>query len=171
VRGERGVALVVAVVVLTVIGALVAAAFFAGLQEQRMGEQTRLLQRAMGAAEAGSGELMRQWPLTASSLAVYPGDSLSLPAAPTPGGTGTFAAAIYRMGHDLYLLEVEGRDHAGVARVRLGLLVRADALCDTSVVEGLEMSQSKCHIGNAFEELPGRITLRSRAWFQLFEGT
>jgi hypothetical protein len=168
VRGERGAALVLAVLVLTVIGALVAAVFFAGLQEQRMAASARSLQRAQGAAEAGVGELMRQWPLAASGLGLYPGDSLALPAAPAPSATGTFAAVIYRVGVDLYLIAVDGRDRSGPARTRHGLLVRAGERCDSTVVAGLEMSYPKCHIGNDFPKTSGVVPLRSRAWIQLF---
>ncbi len=40
-RDERGMALAVAIFALVVVGALVAGAFFAGTQEQRVGENQR----------------------------------------------------------------------------------------------------------------------------------
>lgn len=170
-RNERGVALVLAVLVLTAIGALVAAAFFAATQEQRMGEYGRRAQRALGAADAGIIEVLRQWLDDAASLRLYPDDSLVLSPVETPQGTGTFAAIVYRTGPDLFLIDVIGRDRALQSRVRLGMLVSAPMPCDTAIVEGLELSHSKCHIDNGFQKSSGLHGLRSRAWIQLVQGS
>ncbi len=48
-RDERGMALAVAIFALVVVGALVAGAFFAGTQEQRVGENQRRVQTSFGA--------------------------------------------------------------------------------------------------------------------------
>src|SRR5881296_3081089 len=55
-RDERGMALALAIFALVVVGALVAGAFFAGTQEQRVGENWRRLQQSFGAAETGINE-------------------------------------------------------------------------------------------------------------------
>lgn len=167
-RNERGVALVLAVLVLTVIGALVAAAFFAGNQEQRMAEHTRRVQRALGAAETGLAEVLRQWPDAATNLGAYPADSLVLPWATTPHGTGQFLGTVYRLNAELYLILVTGRDLADRSRQRLGLLVEPTVPCDTSVADGVELSPSKCHITNAFRKTSGVLPLAARSWIQLF---
>ena len=54
---ERGMALAVAIFALVVVGALVAGAFFAGTQEQRVGENSRRVTQSFGAAEAGPAAL------------------------------------------------------------------------------------------------------------------
>ena len=167
-RNERGVALVLAILVLTVIGALVAAAFFAGTQEHRMAEQTRRVQRALGAAEAGLAEVLRQWPDAVTNLGLYPADSLALTATPTPYGTGEFAGFVYRLSAEQYFVVVTGRDLADQARQRLGLLLRRAAACDTTVADGVELSPSKCYIANTFPKMSDVIPLSARAWIQLY---
>lgn len=167
-RNRRGVALVLAVLVLTVIGALVAAAFFAATQEQRMGEHTRRAQRAAGAAEVGLSVVMRQWPDAAMSLDLYPADSLAIGESPTPHGTGVFGGYVYRLSPQRYFIVVTGRDAAGRARQRLGLLVQLAAPCDTTLAEGVELSYPKCHITNTFQKMAAVRPLASRAWIQLY---
>lgn len=167
-RSERGAALVLAILVLTVIGALVAAAFFAATQEYRMAEQTLRVQRALGVAEAGMAEVLRQWPDAAANLGLYPGDSLTLAATKTPHGTGEYAGHVYRLDPSHYFVVVTGRDRADRARQRLGLLLRRAAPCDTTVVEGVELSESKCYIDNVFLKVSEVVPLPGRAWIQLF---
>ena len=60
-RDERGMALAVAIFALVVVGALVAGAFFAGTQEQRVGENQRRVQTSFGVAEAGAQERVLTW--------------------------------------------------------------------------------------------------------------
>lgn len=167
-RNERGVALVLAILVLTVIGALVAAAFFAGTQEHRMAEQVRRVQRALGAAEAGLAEVMRQWPDDATNLGLYPTDSLALAPSTTPFGTGEFEGYVYRLGSEHFLVTVTGRDLADRARQRLGLLLRRAAACDTTVADGVELSPPNCYISNTFPKTSDVMPLPARAWIQLF---
>ncbi len=57
VRNERGMALAIAIFALVVVGALVAGAFFAGVQESRTAENNRRLQKAFGVTESGVNEL------------------------------------------------------------------------------------------------------------------
>src|SRR5213592_4557608 len=76
-RDERGMALAVAIFALVVVGALVAGAFFAGTQEQRVGENQRRVQTSFGVAEAGAQERVLNWdPGTMNRRPVY-----------RPGGT------------------------------------------------------------------------------------
>lgn len=155
-----------AVLVLTIIGALVAAAFFAGTQEQRMAEHTRRVQRARGAAEAGLSEVLRQWPDAATNLDVYPQDSLILPWTPTPLGTGEFLGSVYRLNAGLYIVLVTGRDVADRSRQRLGLLVQPAVPCDSGIADGVEMPPPKCHIANGFQKSSGVVPLAARSWIQ-----
>jgi Tfp pilus assembly protein PilX len=60
-KSERGMALAIAIVALVVVGALVAGAFFAGTQEQRMGENSGRMLQAFGVAEEGAYEVINTW--------------------------------------------------------------------------------------------------------------
>ena len=64
-RDERGMALAVAIFALVVVGALVAGAFFAGTQEQRVGENQRRVQTSFGRQRTTTtgprAALFRKW--------------------------------------------------------------------------------------------------------------
>lgn len=133
-RDERGMALAVAIFALVVVGALVAGAFFAGTQEQRVGENQRRVQTSFGVAEAGAQERVLNWdPQTMNKRAQYPADSVVIPNAPAPGGSGSYGGYSYKVGPNLFLIDVTGRDRAsaagaiaggGGARQRIGMLTR-----------------------------------------------
>src|SRR5204862_3319700 len=79
-QNERGMALALAIFALVVVGALVAGAFFAGTQEQRVGGNWRRLQQSFGAAETGLNEVIRNWnPQTITRIRQYPLDSMMVP--------------------------------------------------------------------------------------------
>ncbi len=134
-RDERGMALAVAIFALVVVGALVAGAFFAGTQEQRVGENQRRVFTSFGVAEAGVQERVMSWdPTTMNKRATYPADSVVIgPNAPTPNGTGSYGGYSYKVGSNVFLIDVTGRDNAsaagviaggGGARQRLGMITR-----------------------------------------------
>ncbi|HEV2670350.1 MAG TPA: pilus assembly PilX N-terminal domain-containing protein [Gemmatimonadales bacterium] len=138
-RDERGMALAVAIFALVVVGALVAGAFFAGTQEQRVGENQRRVQTSFGVAEAGAQERVLSWdPATMNKRPLYcncaGGDSVAIgPDLPTPNGTGSYGGYSYKVGPNLFLIDVTGRDRnsaAGViaggggARQRIGMIAR-----------------------------------------------
>ena len=134
-RNERGMALAVAIFALVVVGALVAGAFFAGTQEQRVGENQRRVQTSFGVAEAGAQERVLSWDATSMNRRPqYPADSVVIgPNANAPNGTGSYGGYSYRVGPNLFLIDVTGRDNAsaagaiaggGGARQRIGMLTR-----------------------------------------------
>jgi len=83
IRNERGMALAIAIFALVIVGALVAGAFFAGTQEQRVAENSKRLQQSFGAAEMGLNEVIRNWkPQTLNKMPIYPRDSVRVPLAP-----------------------------------------------------------------------------------------
>src|SRR5205085_9961924 len=89
-RDERGMALAVAIFALVVVGALVAGAFFAGTQEQRVGENQRRVQTSFGVAEAGAQERVLTWdPATMNKRAQYPADSAAIATTTAPNGSGS----------------------------------------------------------------------------------
>src|SRR5207249_9799251 len=78
-RDERGMALAVAIFAMVVVGALVAGAFFAGTQEQRVGENQRRVQASFGVAEAGVQERVMSWkPDSMNKRDRYPADSVPI---------------------------------------------------------------------------------------------
>ena len=137
-RDERGMALAVAIFALVVVGALVAGAFFAGTQEQRVGENQRRVQQSFGVAEAGAQERVISWkPDSMNKRPTFPEDSVSIysAAAPgaTPSGTGRYYGQSYKLGPNIFLIDVIGRDQAsasgviaggGGARQRIGMITR-----------------------------------------------
>ena len=133
-RDERGMALAVAIFALVVVGALVAGAFFAGTQEQRVGENQRRVMTSFGVAEAGAQERMVQWdPTTQNRVKQYPESSVVIADQPAPGGTGTYGGTWYRMGPNVFLIDITGQDArtgagaiagGGGARQRVGMIAR-----------------------------------------------
>src|SRR5437879_3922915 len=132
-RNERGMALAVAIFALVVVGAMVAGAFFAGNQEQRVGENSRRLAESFGVAEGALNEIMKGWsPKTYNRMGTYPTDSLVFSNVATGGGTGTYSGTIRRLNDEVYFVDMTGSDKAsasgkvygGGARQRLGMLFR-----------------------------------------------
>jgi len=133
-RDERGMALAVAIFALVVVGALVAGAFFAGTQEQRVGENQRRVMTSFGVAEAGVQERMVVWdPTIQNRVKQYPESSVVIPTLSAPGGTGSYNGTWYRMGPNIFLIDVTGQDantsagavsSGGGARQRVGMIAR-----------------------------------------------
>ncbi len=133
-RDERGMALAVAIFALVVVGAMVAGAFFAGTQEQRVGENQRRLHQSFGVAEAGAQERVMTWdPQAMNRRPQYPEESVAIADQQTPSGTGRYGGYSYRLGPNVFLIDVTGRDSrsyggslaAGAgARQRIGMIAR-----------------------------------------------
>ena len=162
-RDERGMALAVAIFALVVVGALVAGAFFAGTQEQRVGENQRRVQTSFGVAEAGAQERVLSWdPATMNKRPLYcncaGGDSVAIgPNLPAPNGTGSYGGYSYKVGPNLFLIDVTGRDRAsaagtiaggGGARQRIGMITRI-APIDFGIHASLTTQGSVSMGGNA----------------------
>src|SRR5919204_3514199 len=157
-RNERGMALAVAIFALVVVGALVAGAFFAGTQEQRVGENQRRVQTSFGVAEAGAQERVLNWdPSAMNKRPVYPQDSVAIAQQNAPNGTGSYAGYSYRVGSNLFLIDVTGRDRTsaagtiaggGGARQRLGLITRI-APIDFGIKASLTTQGGVAMSGNA----------------------
>lgn len=162
-RNERGMALAIAIFALVVVGALVAGAFFAGTQEQRVGDNQRRVQQSFGVAEAGAVERVRTW--HADSLnrrPVYgtgnPWDSVAIgPNLAAPGGTGRYGGYSYKVGNALFLIDVTGRDRGSAggalgagagAQQRLGLITRLNPI-DFNIRASLTTQGGVAVSGNA----------------------
>ena len=133
VRNERGIALAIAIFALVVVGALVAGAFFAGTQEQRLAENAKRVTQSFGIAEAGVTEQVRLWdPVRFNQQRAYPLDSAVVAQATAPWRTGSYGGYVYKLNNNLFLTDIQGSDTASRtgrvrgsgARQRLGLLTR-----------------------------------------------
>jgi hypothetical protein len=161
-RDERGMALAIAIFVIVVVGAMIAGAFFAGTQEQRVGENQRRVTTSFGVAEAGAQERVLSWdPGTMNKRPLYcncaGGDSVVIANAPAPGGTGSYGGYSYKIGPNLFLIDVTGRDQSsaggpiaggGGARQRVGIIARI-APIDFGIHASLTTQGSVSMSGNA----------------------
>ena len=157
-RDERGMALAVAIFALVVAGALIAGAFFAGNQEQRVGQNTLRVQQSFGAGEEALNEIVANWqPQTYNKVSIYPADSIIIPTTNTAGGTGQFGGVIRKLNNYLYQVDLTGRDNAsaagrlfnGGARQRIGEFVRI-RLLDMGIGGALTTQGSIKLSGNAY---------------------
>src|SRR2546423_5774298 len=151
-------ALAIAIFAMVVVGAMVAGAFFAGTQEQRVGENQRRVQTSFGVAEAGAQERVLGWNSTAmNKRKSFPEDSVAIASTPAPNGTGTYFGYSYKLGPNIFLIDVTGRDKAsnagaiaggGGARQRIGLITRI-APVDFGIKASLTTQGSVSMSGNA----------------------
>ena len=157
-QDERGMALAVAIFAMVVAGALIAAAFFAGNQEQRAGQNSLRVHQAFGVGEAAVNEVARNWNTGVyNRLKIYPADSFLFTTTATGGGTGSYDGVIRKLNSQLYLVDVTGRDRAsasgavfgGGARQRLGWLMRV-RLLEVGIGGALTTQGSIKLSGNAY---------------------
>jgi hypothetical protein len=150
---ERGIALLIAVVAMGIIGALVSGIFFVARLEQQSGRNTLFAVQAGEAAEAGLSEAVATLDPAALELLPVGGAPLDLGTLTLSGGTGATRQAS-RLTQHLFLIRVRGVREGGAAGIlagrSVGLLVRLGA-----TPEG----------GGS----PGRVVrLGERAWVQLY---
>ncbi len=157
-RDERGMALAVAIFALVVAGALIAGAFFAGNQEQRLGQNTLRVQQSFGAGEEALNEVVANWqPGVYNVVKIYPNDSIIVPTTTTGGGTGSYGGVIRKLNNNLYQVDLTGRDNrsasgalfGGGARQRIGEFVRI-RLLQMGIGGALTTQGSVKLSGNAF---------------------
>ncbi|HUQ14501.1 MAG TPA: hypothetical protein VM094_00470 [Gemmatimonadales bacterium] len=120
-RGERGVALLIARVALVVIGTVVAGGFFMSGIEHRTAANAVEASQALQAAEAGLQSTVGAWNGSWNQVAV--GDSIVLPVSSLGGST--YQVRIYPLNASLFLVESTGSRRG--AFQRLALFVRRDA--------------------------------------------
>jgi hypothetical protein len=121
VRNERGIALVVAIVALVVIGAMVAGTFFISNVEQKTSLNTVATAQAFEAAEAGMAKTMGNW----TPLSYTPGTDVVLPVSAALGGSAaTYQVTVSPINGMLLLVKATGTDKTGGATQTLASLVR-----------------------------------------------
>ena len=135
-RNEGGIALIVAVFSLAVIGALVGGIFFAGRLEQQSGRNALFAAQAAEAAEAGLSNLLAMMDPAALGGLPVGGAPLDLSTLTLPGVT--VATQVQRLTRDLFLIRARGIRQAGpgvtLAVRSAGLLVRLQSGTDAGGV-------------------------------------
>ena len=120
-ENERGIALLIAILTLTVIGALVTGSFFLSTLEQRTARNASSSARAFEAAEAGLSAFIGEWapqPLAPGTTVVGP--KTQVPNAPAD----SFQVSISPLNTELLLVRsvgtsVEGATHSLATVIRL----------------------------------------------------
>jgi len=157
-QDERGIALAVAIFALVIVGALVAGAFFAGTQEQRVAESSRRLQQSFGLAEVGVGQQVARWdPDVNNVLKIFPPEERRVD---TASQTGVYGGTIRKLNANLYLIDITAQDSISLksglrtassgARQRVGLLARIKPL-------NIDIQASLTTLGNV--DLKGQTTV------------
>jgi hypothetical protein len=129
-QSERGMALVLAIFALVVVGALVASAFLVGHLEQRTGRSTLYAEQAADAAEAGAAETIASWnALNLNALAQ--GTTAAFPPVPL-AGRSAYRRKVSRLNGQIFLVQSLGtRVDAGgntLARRTVGIVARLASL-------------------------------------------
>lgn len=121
IRNERGVALVVAMLGLMLMGALVTATFAAGLFESRVAENARRVNQAFAMAELGLSETVGAWNAGAwNDLDVL--DSAVVTGAALNGGR--YSGYVQRLNQEIFVVEIMGRDPVDGARQQVASFVK-----------------------------------------------
>ena len=103
---ERGIALVMAVFAIVVIGALVAGTFYAGRLEQRTGLNSMSGAQSFEAAEAGLADVLDNWDPSIYNV-MAAGDTMTLPSVSMGGNTG-YVNRVTRLNDNLFQIMSAG---------------------------------------------------------------
>ena len=123
-RHEQGIAMVVSIVAIVVIGAMVIGVGSAVVLEHRQAQMSGQVSQGFAVAELGLNDAIADWDASAAS-ALAVNDSMAFTGA-APGGAGSYSGWIRRMSVQTYLVEVTGTSQHGGARERLGAFVKSD---------------------------------------------
>lgn len=121
-HNRRGIALVISLIAMVVIGALVTGIFSSAMLDQRTGEATRRQNQAFAVADGAAGEIVAGWSTSAYN-SMANGASVAVTGT-SPNATGTYAGTVTRINQQFFLIDIVGRDRYTGARQRIGLLVK-----------------------------------------------
>lgn len=119
---ERGVALIVAIFALVVVGALVTGSFFLGIQEQQVGRNMLQMEQAISAADGGAQFVVADWDASFYNETDV-GDSVTFEGW-LPSNTGWYRGSAFRVSEQVFLVRSEGFSADSTARQQVGMLVR-----------------------------------------------
>ena len=124
--GERGIAIVVVMIVMVIVAGLTTAALFLAIGEERTGRGYIRHQHAFAAAEAGVFYPVTNWNQTVYN-AMPVDDSIDF-AGRLADGTGSFNGILRRLNRTLYFVTAEGTEAGSRTQHMLGLIVRLHPL-------------------------------------------
>jgi hypothetical protein len=124
-KHERGGALLLTLLALSVLGMLVTAAWLMGLAELRVARTPAAVTRALAAAEEGVQVQIVNWRLAGYNRLGVGGAAGFAGLAPD---LGSYGGSVRRLSELLFLIESEGLGPGRAAHQRVGLLVRLSAL-------------------------------------------
>jgi type II secretory pathway pseudopilin PulG len=117
-----GIALVLSLIAIAVVGALVTGIWTSSAIEQRADENTRKQTQAMAVAEAAAGEVIGTWNSGVWNLMAN-GASTNI-SGNSPYGTGTYTGTVTRLNEQFFLLDLTGKDRNTNSKQRVGILVK-----------------------------------------------
>ena len=120
---RKGMALGIVLIAISVISIMIVGAYFANIQEYRLGANSLTQARAMSAAEYGHGAIYQGWDRAWNAYKA--GTTFVRPFAPGDGSVDT--ARITKLNSLTFLVNSEGRSGSGArggARRRAGMIVR-----------------------------------------------
>jgi hypothetical protein len=121
-RNERGIALLLTILSLVVVGAIVSGFFMSAMLENRAGQNSRKVEQAFAAAEYGVAETIAQWDVVSWNVLPLMGvDSITGASA---AGSGNYDGTVRRLNNELFLVDVTGYSGTGQARQRIGAFVK-----------------------------------------------
>src|SRR5205823_8983477 len=124
---ERGIALVTALLVVVLVGALIVGVFATSLSDYRIGRNMLFQERALAAAEYGQNDVVRNWN-TSWVTAMQPGN-VTIQTPSVPGG-GTDTVRLTRLNGSTFWMVSSGAVGSGVqtqGRRRTGVIVRLNS--------------------------------------------
>lgn len=121
-RDERGIALLLTILSLVVVGALVSGFFMSAMLENRAGQNSRKVEQAFAAAEYGVAETIANWNVV--SWNVLPAMGIDSVAGASTAGSGSYDGTVRRLNNELFLVDVTGYSGTGQARQRIGAFVK-----------------------------------------------
>ena len=123
---ERGIALLIAIIAIVVVGGLLIGVSTSARLEHRQALNTEEMAQAFAVTELGLSETVANWYAgNFNFMAVM--DEVPIASA-SPQGAGTYAGNIKRLSPELFFLDVTGTSAHGRSRQRLGTFVKLQPL-------------------------------------------
>ena len=121
-HNERGIALLVSILAIVVVGGLLIGIATASRLENRQAHNTEEMAQAFAVTELGLGETMANWHAGGwNSMGVMEELAVSGSA---PEGAGSYSGNVQRLSQELFFVDVTGLSARGGARQRLGTFVK-----------------------------------------------
>jgi len=126
IHNERGLALLVSIMAIIVVGGLLVGTVTAARLENRQAHNTGEMAQAFAVTELGLGETMADW-YAGNWNAMRVMDELPISGS-APEGAGSYSGNVRRLSRELFFVDVTGVSARGGARQRLGTFVKLQPL-------------------------------------------